>query len=47
MPIGTFANSGTQEFVPQYEGLGSDWVLVLDDVAKDYPLPGRGPRARP
>jgi hypothetical protein len=39
--IGTFANSGTREFKPQYEGLGSDWVLVLDDAAKHYPAPGR------
>jgi hypothetical protein len=39
--IGTFDNSGTREFTPQYEGLGSDWVLVLDDAAKRYPAPGR------
>jgi hypothetical protein len=41
MEIGIFENSGTREFKPQYEGLGSDWVLVLDDVAKEYPAPGR------
>jgi hypothetical protein len=39
--IGTFENSGTREFRPQYEGLGSDWVLVLDDAAKEYRAPGR------
>ena len=39
--LGTFPNSGTREFRPQYEGLGSDWVLVLDDAAKAYPAPGR------
>jgi hypothetical protein len=39
--IGVFDNSGTREFRPQYEGLGSDWVLVLDDAAKKYPAPGR------
>lgn len=39
--IGVFENSGTREFKPQYEGLGSDWVLVLDDPAKQYPAPGR------
>jgi len=39
--IGTFENSGTREFTPQYEGLGSDWVLVLDDPGKGYPAPGR------
>jgi hypothetical protein len=39
--IGIFDNAGMREFVPQYEGLGSDWVLVLDDAARDYPAPGR------
>lgn len=39
--IGVFENSGTREFRPQYEGLGSDWVLVLNDEAKKYPAPGR------
>jgi hypothetical protein len=39
--IGIFENSGTREFRPQYEGLGSDWVLVLDDAAKEYRAPGR------
>jgi hypothetical protein len=39
--IGVFENTGTREFKPQYEGLGSDWVLVLDDTAKKYPPPGR------
>ena len=38
---GTLENSGTREFKPQYEGLGSDGVLVLDDAAKKYPAPGR------
>ncbi len=47
---GTFDNAGTREFTPQYEGLGSDWVLVLDDASKRYPAPGRAtppPAARP
>jgi hypothetical protein len=39
--IGEFANRGTHEFVPQYQGFGSDWVLVLDDTAKGYDLPGK------
>lgn len=39
--IGAFPNAGTREFTPQYEGLGSDWVLVLDDASKNYPAPGR------
>jgi hypothetical protein len=38
--IGTYRNSGVREFKPQYEGLGSDWVLVMDDAAKGYPAPG-------
>lgn len=41
--IGTFDNTGTREFVPQYEGFGSDWVLVLDDVTKGYGAPGAAP----
>lgn len=39
--LGTFDNTGTREFKPQYEGLGSDWVLVVDDASKGYPPPGR------
>ena len=39
--IGIFENSGTREFKPQYQGLGSDWVLVLDDAAREYRAPGR------
>ena len=39
--LGEFENAGTRGFKPQYEGLGSDWVLVLDDAAKGYPAPGR------
>ena len=38
--IGTFENAGTQEFVPQFTGFGSDWVLVLDDADRDFPVPG-------
>jgi hypothetical protein len=39
--LGEFENTGTREFRPQYEGLGSDWALVLDDAAKGYKAPGR------
>lgn len=48
--IGVFENSGRREFTPQYEGLGSDWVLVLDDASKKYRAPGRlvaGPPSAP
>jgi hypothetical protein len=39
--IGTFANSGEREFTPPDKGEMIDWVLVLDDVAKKYPAPGK------
>jgi len=35
--IGEFANSGTQEFTPRKSGAIWDWILVLDDAAKNYP----------
>ena len=33
---GTFANKGQQAFTPPNSGYGQDWVLVLDDAAKNY-----------
>ena len=39
-PIDTFDNEGLREFTPPSEGFGSDWVLVLDDLSKDFPAPG-------
>ena len=38
--IGTFANTGEHEFVPPTPGELLDWVLVLDDMAKGFPVPG-------
>jgi hypothetical protein len=38
--IGEFANTGITEFVPPSSGRNNDWVLVLDDAAKNYPVPG-------
>jgi hypothetical protein len=38
--IGTFENKGQREFTPPAYGEMIDWVLVLDDVAKNYPAPG-------
>ena len=35
-----YANTGTREFICPSEGFGSDWVLVLDDAAKNFPSPG-------
>ena len=37
---GSFDNTGEREFVPPSEGFGSDWVLVLDDAAMNFPSPG-------
>jgi hypothetical protein len=41
LEIGTIANTGTREFTCPSEGFGSDWVLVLDDVRKNFGVPGR------
>jgi hypothetical protein len=38
--IGEFPNSGEKEFTSPDMGELLDWVLVLDDAAKDYPPPG-------
>lgn len=38
--IGTFANTGTRTFTPPDAGELLDWVLVLDDEAKNFPEPG-------
>jgi Protein of unknown function (DUF4038)/Putative collagen-binding domain of a collagenase len=39
--IKTFARQGKHEFRPPSQGKGNDWVLVLDDVARNFPEPGR------
>ncbi len=38
--IGEFPNTGTREFTPPSSGEEKDWVLVLDDAAKNFPVPG-------
>jgi hypothetical protein len=38
--IGTFENKGEREFTPPDRGEMLDWVLVLDDTAKNFPAPG-------
>jgi hypothetical protein len=38
MAMGEFANTGEREFIPPDLGEQSDWVLVLDDAPKRYPL---------
>ncbi len=41
IPIEAFENSGdVRAFVPPSSGVRTDWVLVLDDIAKNYPDPG-------
>jgi Protein of unknown function (DUF4038)/Putative collagen-binding domain of a collagenase len=35
--IGTFKNAGIQSFIPGSKG---DWILVIDNSAKDLPAPG-------
>ncbi len=39
--IGTFDNRGERTFTPPNPGEMLDWVLVLDDEAKQFPPPGR------
>ena len=39
--IGVFANKGEREFLAPEPGEQLDWVLVLDDVSKNYAPPGR------
>ena len=36
---GSFDNKGQQIFTPASSGYGTDWVLVIDDVSKNYPAP--------
>jgi hypothetical protein len=38
--IGVFPNAGEREFTPPDPGENLDWVLVLDDAAKNYAAPG-------
>lgn len=39
--IGEFPNSGEREFMTPTKGEDMDWVLVLDDAAKNYGPPGK------
>ena len=38
--IGTFDNQGQRQFTPPNHGEMLDWVLILDDAARQYPAPG-------
>lgn len=39
-PVETFEGTGTRSFTPPSNGRGNDWILVLDDVKKDFKIPG-------
>jgi hypothetical protein len=39
--IGEFPNTGTRRFTPPTPGELLDWVLVLDDAARNFPEPGK------
>ncbi|MBX3747814.1 MAG: glycoside hydrolase family 140 protein [Verrucomicrobiae bacterium] len=41
-PIYRAGNEGVQTFTPPSSGRGQDWVLVLDDARRNFPMPGRG-----
>ncbi|HEX8040384.1 MAG TPA: glycoside hydrolase family 140 protein [Chryseosolibacter sp.] len=38
---GTFSRKTRITFAPPTSGYGQDWVLILDDASKHYPLPGK------
>ena len=42
MAIGEFPKTDTRSFTPPMPGEQMDWVLVVDDVARDYPPPDQG-----
>ncbi|MBN2312431.1 MAG: glycoside hydrolase family 140 protein [Sedimentisphaerales bacterium] len=37
--FGRYVNRGTKEFTPP--SIGPDWILVLDDASKNFPVPGQ------
>jgi hypothetical protein len=36
----TISGTGIRRFIPPGSGRGNDWILVLDDVSKNFPPPG-------
>lgn len=38
-PANPFTNKTPQQFTPPRTGYGQDWVLILDDASKNYPMP--------
>lgn len=45
--MGEFPNTGERAFTPPDPGEHLDWVLVLDDAARNYPSPGTTVRLQP
>lgn len=39
--IGVLTRGAALRFTPPTTGIGNDWVLVLDEAAKNYPPPGK------
>ena len=39
--VHTSETAGIQTYTPPTSGRGNDWVLVIEDVDKEFPLPGR------
>lgn len=39
----TVAGQRQQRFIPPTSGYGQDWILILDDVSRRYPMPGPTP----
>ncbi|MCL6545623.1 MAG: glycoside hydrolase family 140 protein, partial [Bryobacteraceae bacterium] len=37
----TAETAGFQTYTPPTSGRGNDWVLIIEDVDKEFPLPGR------
>ena len=42
-PVHTTDSHGIQTFTPPTSGRGQDWILILDDASRDFPLPGNVP----
>ncbi len=40
--IGIYPSSATKQFIPPSSGRDNDWVLVLDEAARDFSPPGTG-----
>ena len=42
LPLDEIPNADSHTFTPPSDGPEDDWVLVLDDAAQEFSLPGRG-----